>query len=209
MAALRQQINLYQPIFRHQRPIFSANVLAPSLAVLVLVLVAISGYGLIQVRALEAEAVFLDGQERAQSAQLASLDQSSGIRRRDELEAELARLNARLTEQQRLVDVLEDNPPGEINGFSELLAGLGRRRTDGVWLTRIEVDGGSGGVELAGQSIAPELVPVFLQALSEDPALSGRLFDAFELARESPGSVSFRVASRAVSGSGEASGGRR
>jgi hypothetical protein len=197
-----QQVNLFQPIFRRQRQIFSAALLLPSLGVFVLALAAISGFGYVQVRGLESEAVLLEGRERAQSAQLASLDPSSGVSRRAEVEAELARLSAALLEQQRLVDILEEQPLGTMDGFSEILAALGRRRKSGLWLTRIDIDGGSGGVELTGKSIAPELIPAFLLGLGEETALSGLRFDAFEVERDLGDEIEFSVASRAVLDSG-------
>ena len=77
-----QQINLYQPIFRRQRQIFSALTMAQAVGVFVTALLTIYGYGLWQVRGLEAEALQLEGREKAYSAQLARLDPSSSIERR-------------------------------------------------------------------------------------------------------------------------------
>ena len=208
-ARLYQQVNLFQPIFRRQRQVFSAAVLLPSIGVFVLALAAIAGYGLVQVRSLEEEAVLLEGRERAQSAQLASLDPASGVSRRMAIEAELALLNSRLLEQQRLVDVLEQKPLGGIGGFSDVLAALGRQRMRGLWLTRIDINGASGGIELAGRSVSPDLIPAFLLGLGEEPALAGRLFDAFNIERSPDGDVAFRVASRSAGDAATTDGGRR
>lgn len=208
-AKLYQQVNLFQPIFRKQRLVLSAAVLAPSIGVFVLALAAISTWGWLQVSSLEAEALLLEGRERAQSAQLASLDPASGLNRRAEIEAELVELNQRLIEQQRLVEVLDERPLGGIAGFSGILAALGRQRTPGLWLTRIDIDGASGGIELAGRSVSPDRVPGFLLSLGDEPALAGRRFDAFGLERDPDGEIGFRVASRAVGNGGPADGGRR
>ncbi len=197
-ARVYQQVNLFQPIFRRQRQVFSASVLLPSLGVFMLALGLISAYGYFQVRALELEAVRLEGRERAQSAQLASLDPGSGARRRADIESELERLTETLLEQQRLIEVLEEQPLGALTGFSDKLRALGRQRTSGLWLTRIEIDGATSGVELAGKSIRPSLVPEFLLGLGEEAALEGLLFDEFNLDRDSDATVDFRVASRAI-----------
>ncbi len=66
-----QQINLYQPIFRKQRQIFSATTLAQLLGIVAAALLLIYGYGLLQVRGLEGEVVQLEGREKALTTQLA------------------------------------------------------------------------------------------------------------------------------------------
>src|SRR5258706_453055 len=64
-----QQINLYQPIFRKQRQIFSATTLAQVLGVVAAALLLLYGYGLLQVRGLEAQVVQLEGREQALTGQ--------------------------------------------------------------------------------------------------------------------------------------------
>ena len=84
-----QQVNLYQPIFRRQRQIFSAVTMLQSTAAVVIALMTIYFYGLWQVGLLEDQALQLEGRERAYSAQLARLDPSDSENRRDEIELEL------------------------------------------------------------------------------------------------------------------------
>lgn len=196
---LYQQVNLYQPIFRRQKQIFSAAAMVQATAVVAVALLTIYVYGLLQVRSLEAEAVQLEGREKAQSTQLASLDPSSSLARRREMEQELERLNARLLEQQRLIEVLRDQPLGTTEGFSGYLAALGRRRSPGLWLTAVSINGASHAIELVGESIAPGLVPKYLLTLGEEEALAGQRFDEFEIERkEDGGNVEFRVSSQAA-----------
>ena len=195
-----QQVNLLQAGFRREKQLFSIASLLAILGVFVVSLAAIYSWGYWQVAGLEGEVVLLEGRERAQAAQLASLDPSSGTRRRAEIEAELARLSDKLAEQQRLIEVLEDRPLGAVSGFGDFLAALGRSRTDGLWLTRIEIDGAARGIALSGRSIAPELVPAFLLGLGEEEALAGLRFDRFRIERDDDESVTFGVASRAIDG---------
>jgi len=195
-----QQINLYQPIFRRQKQIFSAATMLQATAVVTVALMTIYVYGLWQVRGLENEAIQLEGREKAYSAQLASVDPSSGSARRREMEDELSRLNRTLVEQQRLIEVLRERPLGSTDGFSGYLAALGRRRTNGLWLTSIAINGATEAIELAGETISPRLVPTYLLDLGEEPALAGQRFDEFEIERTDAGGNSFRVSSRAAAG---------
>ena len=76
----------------------------------------IYGYGLWQVAGLEAEVVALEGREKVLTAQLARIDPTMSHGRRNEVEAELAKLNATLVDQQRLIDVLREQPLGTTKG---------------------------------------------------------------------------------------------
>jgi Tfp pilus assembly protein PilN len=194
-----QQINLDQPIFRKQRQVFAATTLAQGLGVVVLALAGIYVYGLLQVRSLEAEVVLLEGRERAVTTQLARIDTTQSDQRRADVEAELARLTSTLVEQQRLVEVLRDQPLGSTTGFSDHLAALGRQRTPEVWLTKFAINGSTNAIELTGRSLRPELVPEYLQRLGREAALVGQRFDRLEIADDpETNETEFRATSRAA-----------
>lgn len=194
-----QQINLYQPIFRKQRQIFSAATLVQLTGIVTCALLAIYAFGLVQVRGLESEVVQLEGRERALTTQLARIDPAQSHNRRAEVEEELKRLNAALLAQQRLIDVLRDKPLGSQKGFSDYMEALGRERTPELWLTQFAVNGSTGALELAGRSTRPELVPEYLQRLGRETALSGQRFDALEIAHDTAtGEARFRATSQAA-----------
>lgn len=194
-----QQINLYQPIFRRQRQIFSAVTMLQAAGIVAIALLTIYGYGLWQVRGLEREALQLEGREKAYSTQLARLDPESSTAQRRAAEQELERLTATLLTQQRLIDVLENKPLGSTEGFSEVLAALARQRSRGLWLTDITINRVSNAIELLGESVAPGLLPAYLLQLGEEDALAGYRFDDFEIERsEDSDTIIFRVSSNAV-----------
>jgi hypothetical protein len=196
---LYQEINLYQPIFRRQRHIFSAVTMLQSAAVVVVALLTIYGYGLWQLGGLEAAALQLEGREKAYSAQLARLDPSVSLGQRAAIERELDELNATLLAQQRLVDILRSQPLGSAAGFSAKLAALGRRHTARLWLTHIRINGITNSIELVGRSTDPAMVPAYLLHLGEEEALAGQRFDQFDITRDDDGNnVGFRVSSEAV-----------
>lgn len=199
MSRTYQQVNLYQPIFRRQRQIFSAGALLQGLGIFAAALVGVYAYGLAQVTGLEAEVAKLEGRERALTTQLARIDPRLGEGRRAEMAEELRRLDETAVAQQRLVEVLRKEPLGSAQGFSEHLAALGRQRTPELWLTRFAINGATGAIELAGRSTRPELVPEYLQRLGSEPALAGKRFDRFEIARdETTHEATFVATSRAA-----------
>lgn len=194
-----QQINLYQPIFRKQRQIFSAVTMLQAIGVVAVALLAIYGYGLVQVRALEAAVVQLERREIALTTQLTRIDPALSANRRAEIEADVRRLNATLLDQQRLIDVLRDQPLGRTEGFSGYLAALARQRTPELWLTSFAINGGTGAIEISGRTLEPELVPEYMQRLGREAALAGQQFDRFEIELDDETSEStFRATSRAA-----------
>jgi hypothetical protein len=194
-----QQINLYQPIFRKQRQIFSSATMAQALAIVAGALLAIYGYAWTNVGALETAVVQLEGRETALMTQLTRMDPALNANRRAELEAELIRLNVTLEGQQRLIEELRKQPLGRAQGFSDYLAALGRQRTPELWLTALAINGGTGAVELEGRSLRPELVPEYMQRLGRESALAAQRFDRFEIERDAEsGEATFRATSRAA-----------
>lgn len=199
MSALYQQINLYQPIFRKQRQIFSVSTMARAAGIVGVALIGFYFLGLSRVAALEAEAARLEGSESALLSRLASIDPSLTMSRRIEVEAELRKLNATLRDQARLVDALSSNPLGNVEGFSPFLAALGRQRTSEVWLTEVAINGSTRALELEGRSTRPALVMDYLQRLSREPSLVGQRFDRLQIERdEATAGVKFAVKSRAA-----------
>jgi hypothetical protein len=193
-----QQINLYQPIFRKQRQIFSARTMAKAAAAVVLGLGGLYAYGYARVAGLEAEAEQLRNRERALIAQTARFDVGTGRERSAALERQHVRLKAELAAQRRRLAAGRAHPHGATSGFSAALAALGRQHATGVWLTDIAIDGSSRRIELAGASIGAELVPEYLERLGSDAALAEQTFERLEIERADDGSVRFRVTSKAV-----------
>jgi type IV pilus assembly PilN-like protein len=100
-----------------------------------------------------------------------------------ELRAQLGELRDRQLLQGALVEQLR----GQQNkgGFSPYLQGLAKARVEGLWLTNINLQGGSGGaadqLTLKGTTVNPRLVPKLLQGLAELPAFQGKRFQQLEL----------------------------
>ena len=203
-----QQVNLYQPIFRKQRQIFSAITMAQAAGLVAVALLGFYFYGLWQVLGLEAEVVLLEGREKAYTVQLARIDPSLTSSRRTEVEGELAKLNATMVDQQRLIDVLHEQPLGTTEGFSRYLAALGRRHTPELWLTEFAINGGTRALELNGRSVRAELVPEYLQSLGREPALEGQKFDRLDIARDEA-DITFSATSRAATATEEETAGRK
>ncbi len=181
---MNQNINLYQPIFRRQQKIFSAETMVMMLALLVLGLVLISVWSQWRYSSLQSQLDQLATQESEALERLASLEQA--LPRREESPAlrravEAAEQDVAL--KRRALQVLDNGALGQQAGFSEYLAALGRQRIEPVWLTGIRIQEGGQQLRLQGRTLQADQVPVYMQRLSSEPVYSGTDFRTMVIER--------------------------
>lgn len=180
---MSQQINLYNPIFLKQEKHFSARTIVQALGLILAALGAFYAYALVQTRASESATREQRDRVAAQREQLVKLGpQFSPEGRSKALEAEVARLEAEVKARESVLAALSTGELGNTAGFSEFLAALGRRAVPGVWLTGMNVGEAGNDLQLNGRALRPELVPVYLKALSEEPMMRGRRVTEMKLA---------------------------
>jgi len=181
----RQQINLYQPVFRKQPVSFSFNMLLILMLVSVLTMAGLYGLG---------------GWQSAQLAKQLSASQAQ----RDKLEENVAQIAAQLpkpavnkmleSELQQLtnkrksgfalLNALKTRVAANRDGFSGIFEGLARHSFPELWFTHVAITGAGNSLTLKGKSLKPEWVPLLLKNLYQEPAFSGRSFQIVELVRQ-------------------------
>jgi hypothetical protein len=201
-----QQINLYQPIFRNTRKVFSARAGLAIHALLGLALTAIYGFGTWQVTALDARVIKLAAMRDDGVARLDQLRAQFPPRTESPLlKRELAQRNADLARVRELGRMLEGEAFGNTTGLSLYLAGLARQHVDGTWLTRIDIAHGGNAIAVAGQALRPELVPAYLRRLSAEPVFAGKSFSQLRVAQPATPATGARLPQpTAVAGDGPA-----
>lgn len=181
---MRQQINLYQPIFREQRKALSAAGVALGLALIVAGLAGVSVYSQRQVATLEASVQALRDQVSQQEERLARTaeqPQAPGVPL--DPEARVKQLAAQVAEREQALKVLQSGAAGQTAGFATRLEALARRHVPGLWLDGIKLSGTSTLMSLQGATTDPDIVPAYLGSLAADAALSGTRFDEFVIER--------------------------
>ena len=187
---MRQEINLYQPIFRKQRKVFSSRALLQATALVVAGLLLVYGYGVWRLQGLEEELLALQGQRQAASQRLEKLAKQFPQREKSRvLEAELQRLIRDVRLRRKVQELLTSGAYGNRKGFSERLAALARQHIAGLWLTKVEISEVSKGVGLAGSAVDPKLVPKYVQRFSYEPSLAGMRFQHLRVDRPEPESA--------------------
>lgn len=194
-----QQVNLYTDELRPHKEKLQAGT-ALSVLVLVLVVVAVAA-GVVRYQEARLQAQVDSRQQQIDQLQqsVEQLTAEAEARQPDpEVEAALERVTATLSRRQRLLERVENLVASETTGFSAPMSALARQVPQGLWLTRIRLDGHRGDVGLAGRAQAGRLVPVYLEKLGDEPAFAGKTFGSFRLDREEDGRwIEFRVATDA------------
>jgi hypothetical protein len=184
---MEQQVNLYQPILGAEKRLFSARAIAVGLIVLVTCLGALTGYATWRTGRVELAIASLESQ---QAAQLALAERAAAsIRPKEsvaELDAKARGLAAEIAARELALGLVRSGeaPPG--SGFAARLESLARRQVDGLWLRKIVVSTGDSRLALEGGAVEPRLVPAYLAALAEEPALNGARFDHLLMRRARP-----------------------
>ena len=187
---MRQEINLYQPIFRKQKKVFSSKALLQASALVVTGLLLVYGYGVWRLQGLEEELLSLQGQRQAASQRLEKLAKQFPQQEKSRvLEAELQRLTRDVRLRRKVEQLLTSGAYGNRKGFSEHLAALARQHIAGLWLTNVEISEVSKGVGLAGSAVDPKLVPKYVQRFSNEPSLAGMRFQHLRVDRPEPESA--------------------
>lgn len=179
-----QQVNLYQPIFRKQKKVFSALALAQAVVLVIVALAGIYAYSRWQLVALDNALASAQGQRTETQARLAEIQRTTPPRARDQrLVRAVEDLQAQNELKRRSLAMLEADLGTARVGFVGQLEGLARQKVDGVWLTHLAFSDGGNGIGLAGNAVAPELVPRYLQRLSAEESFTGTQFRTFLLER--------------------------
>jgi Tfp pilus assembly protein PilN len=180
---MRQQINLYQPVFSSERKLFGASTVASAFAVLIVGLVAYTVYSRAQLGELENEAVTLRAQQREQEDLLSA---QAGLGTPDEIESRIKALSKSIAARAHALQMLQSGAAGQTTGFANRLEALARRHVDGLWIDALVLSGANGSMSLSGATLDPDIVPRYLQNLAQDSVLAGTRFDEFLIERPAP-----------------------
>jgi hypothetical protein len=120
----------------------------------------------------------LAAQEALAEAQNAQLDALS----QEELDALAMRLTAEVAAKSQALSLLNAET-GNPAAFSARLAALSARHVNGVWLDHLTLGSRRDTMSLSGGALTPDLVPLYLQSLAQDPALQGGAIDNFVIDR--------------------------
>ena len=176
---MQQQVNLYQPVARGPQGTLTSTTTLRLLALVVVVLAGIWGFGKWEVlklsKGVDAVRAQHQAQEQIRAAGLSDLEALS----QEDLEARVVSLSATLDVKTRALEQLRVESSSPNASFAARLEGLARQHVDGVWLDHLTLGGTANALSLSGTTMSPTLVPQYLHNLAGDPALRGAQIDEF------------------------------
>jgi Tfp pilus assembly protein PilN len=192
-----QQINLYQPVFRRQRKVFSAATLLQIIVIAAVLLLGFFVHAQWTMNGLDSTVASLSTQYQQLEARLGILE-NAGSDGGFDVPGEVARLQQTLRERQALLDSFTRLDFRENIAFSEFFETLARRTLPGLWLTGISLTE-DGETELRGSTLNPTLVPRYLQAMPDQPRFIALHQGSVHLSRADPKkpAVTFKLSSNA------------
>jgi len=196
---VQQQINLYQPIFRKQEKVFSARTMLMVLVATIVLFSSIYGYARWNVFALVDESEKLTVSYQNETKRLNDLAHRFPIKQKNrKVETELDNLKNERKAKQFLIKTLSGRSIGNDEGFSSFFEAMARQRPTGMWLQRFEIEQGGQVIGIYGSSLQPELVPEFLQRLSEESSFDGSNFRIFRMQRDKENTAAINFTLRSV-----------
>ena len=181
---MRQQVNLYQPIFRKQRKRFSALAMLQGAAAVIVGIALLHAYTAWQVGLQRDELKLTERKLAALTERAKDVSQRFGANPSGEsLDARAARLEAQIAARREAQRILQRGVFGNTEGFSYYLAAFSRQHIPGIWLTGFEITGAAEQLTLQGRTANPEFVPRYVRKLAAEKKLNGIEFQIFQIAR--------------------------
>lgn len=196
---MTQQVNLYQPILRQQKRVFSSETILMIVAGVGIVMLLLWAFNAWQLGVQRDRLAEVQARETETAARVAKLSrQISQQVVSTELRQRVEQLRAERDLKDRLFQTLfaEDSNQGRFsNGFVPPLEALGRQRIGGLWLTRIAFVSSGQDIELAGRTERAELVPQLVGNLGKEEALSTLVFQNVRVLQDGS-RLSFELSTR-------------
>jgi hypothetical protein len=183
---MRQQINLYQPIFSEVRKPLSARMTALVFGLVIAGLAGYSIYANMRLTTLRSTVEALRTQQAEEEALLAANGEALAAREKPAVvDARIKTLDRLIVERRSALKVLQSGAAGQTSGFAARMEALARRHVDGLWIDKLILSGTNGSMSLSGATLDADTVPAYLHSLAQESTLSGTRFDEFVIERPS------------------------
>jgi hypothetical protein len=179
---MNQQINLYQVQFRPQTRMFPAWAMLQTLGILVLAMLLMYGFATQRINSVERELLVVARQEAVALERLQNIGPLINAVTGETNWAEQLDDSLRmLAERQAVLNLIQGSTLGDTRGFSRHMTALSRQDVDGVWLTNIVLAALGDKTRLEGRAIRAELIPLYVQNLTAEPAFAEQRFHRFQI----------------------------
>jgi len=181
---MSQQINLFNPIFLKQKKYFSVATMMQALGMIVLGSTLFYGYAWYQVQQLAKQTQEMTKRYESEQKRLVNYaNEFSPQRSTQMLNEELQALEAQAAAQTSLLDTLRSGAIGNTQGYSEYMRAFARQSVNGLWLTGFDINGDGAQMVLQGAATGPQLLPAYIQRLSQESVMRGKSFATLRMSQ--------------------------
>jgi hypothetical protein len=179
---MSQQINLFNPIFMKQKKYFSVATMLQALGLIALGSALFYGYAVYQVNQLSRQAEEMSKRYASEQTRLQNFTNEFSPQRTNQmLEGEQKQLEAQAAAQETLLTTLKSGVIGNTEGYSGYMRAFARQSIKGLWLTAFDIVGDGAQMSLSGAAVNPQLVPSYIQRLSNEKVMRGKTFSALQM----------------------------
>jgi len=184
-----RQVNLFNSAFKRQKKYFSAVTMVESLLLILAGIGLFFFYATHQVAQLEKLSGETDQHLIAVQTRLAEFQAQYSPQQESQLLGnELKQMEARASAKQALVDTLKSGSIGNTQGYSEYMRAFARQAVNGLWLTGFDLTGDGAQMIMSGGVLSPDLLPAYVQKLSQEKIMRGKSFSALQMQQPKSGS---------------------
>jgi hypothetical protein len=180
-----QNVNLYLPEFRKKKHWLDGEKMVLVAGASIALLIVVSLFEYVQLVQLRSDLAATESEyQQVAAATVALLDQYGAQTEDPALLENIQKLQDDLQSKQALLQFLEGRELGNATGFSEHLSDLSRYHIPGLSLSQISLTNGGKSVEFGGQVVKADLVPAYLESLSQGTTYAGTDFELVDIQSE-------------------------
>lgn len=181
---MMQQVNFYTAEFRPRIDLLSLNFCAAYLGVLTFVCSIYTGVQWWELAVVESEKRGLVDQKESIQAEISALEAQIESRAKDPLlEAKALELERYQKDRLTLRQFLQQEVPGNTEGFSGYFEDLARFHINGLRITAIDLSQGGEHIRLQGEVVSGDFVTRYVEGLKRSDLFKGRQFRKIEVNR--------------------------
>lgn len=179
---MNQQINLINHALIKQKQALTLNSMSAILGAMALVMIAYYAYTKNEVSA------FITQRQQAADALIKTQNEIKVLaslhtpHAKDlSLEKKIEKLEREEKVQQQVLNILNKTNNTTENGYAALMRAFAKQNISGVWLTGFNVDSQLDTLNIKGRALQGDLVPQYINSLSNELALKGKSFSGLSI----------------------------
>jgi len=177
-----QQINLINLALIKKKQFLTLNSMAAILGVATLAMLAYYSYVKSEVAALSAQRQQVASELIKTQNELKAITALHTPRDKDSaLEKKIATLEESEKIQQQILNTLNQSSNTPANSYAALMRAFAKQNIEGLWLTSFSVDSQTDTLNIQGRALRGDLVPQYINGLSSESALKGKLFSGLNI----------------------------